>query len=74
VDIHRLLKMVVSSNQKDRDLAEALVDALIQDEQTETLLQINAQLTGYLNHFDLETTNAKERIATKINVYLNTVQ
>ena len=73
MDIQRLLKLIVSSNHKDRDLAEALVESLIRDEQTETLIQINAQLTGYHDLFHYEVISTKQRVEKKIKAYVSTI-
>lgn len=74
MDTQRILKLLFSSSHKDRDLAEALVESLIDDQRTETLIQINLQLIGDQNHFDQEVMFTKNRVEKKINVYLAAIQ
>jgi hypothetical protein len=70
MNINELFEMLLSNNPDDRNLAEAIVDAMISNDQRTDLRALQSLLDSYLDYPGYDAVVCKERVDEKIISFL----
>lgn len=65
-----LFRMILSVDSGDRNLAEGIIDNLIEENEINIVTQVNYLLINYENYPGYDIVVDKERIEEKISVYI----